>query len=174
MAKHSKIITRPWGHYREYARNQSCTVWRVEMKPGESGSLQSHAHFDEVWTLLDDGAEVQVGERVWRPKAFEEFSLVTGDQTVIGYPRGELPTHKDTLMLYHRGEKHGAWCSDRFSPCLAARNKTASIRQEAGCAAVAHGSSLLGRRIRLCFLRRLAIGMGEVRFQIGEVILRLC
>jgi mannose-6-phosphate isomerase len=78
MAERSKIMPRPWGRYREYARNEPCTVWLVEMNPGESGSLQTHAHFDELWTLLTDGAEVQVGDQVLHPKAFEEIYIPRG------------------------------------------------------------------------------------------------
>jgi mannose-1-phosphate guanylyltransferase/mannose-6-phosphate isomerase len=75
---YSKQIERPWGRFREYARNQACTVWMVEMRPGESGSLQSHQYFDELWILLDDGAEVRVGDRVVHPKAFEEIWIPRG------------------------------------------------------------------------------------------------
>jgi mannose-6-phosphate isomerase-like protein (cupin superfamily) len=88
MAEHAKQIDRPWGHCREYARNQSCTVWIVEMKPGESGSLQSHQHFDELWILLDHGAEVQVGERVWHPQAFEEVWIPRGTRHRLNNAHG--------------------------------------------------------------------------------------
>lgn len=91
MIRTSKEISRPWGHYREYARNEPCTVWLVEMKPGESGSLQSHEHFDELWTLLDDGAEVQVGERVLHPKAFEEVWIPRGTKHRLSNAHGTRP-----------------------------------------------------------------------------------
>ena len=91
MPEHSKKMERPWGHYREYARNEPCTVWLVEMRPGESGSLQSHQHFDELWTLLDDGAEVQVGERVWRPQAFEEVWIPRGTKHRLSNVHGTRP-----------------------------------------------------------------------------------
>lgn len=71
----AKIRRRPWGCYHEYARNQRCTVWLVEMKPGQSGSLQSHEHFDELWTMLTDGATVQIGDRVLHPKAFQQIYI---------------------------------------------------------------------------------------------------
>ena len=78
MERRPKLIERPWGNYLEYARNELCTVWIVEMKPGEEGSLQSHEHFDELWTMLTDGAEVQVGEKVCMAKAGEEFYIPRG------------------------------------------------------------------------------------------------
>lgn len=52
----------------------------------------------------------------WHSHPFEEFTLVADDDTVIGYPPGERPTQKNTLLMYHRGERHGAWCLARQSP----------------------------------------------------------
>lgn len=75
MADRPHIIERPWGRYKEYARNEPCTVWIVEMKPGEQGSLQTHENFDELWIMLTDGAEVQVGDDILQPKAFEEVYI---------------------------------------------------------------------------------------------------
>ncbi len=70
-----KIIERPWGNYSEFARNEPCTVWIVDMKPGEQGSLQSHQNFDEIWIMQNEGAEVQVGEKVFKPKVGEEVYI---------------------------------------------------------------------------------------------------
>ena len=78
MADRARVIERPWGRYREYARNEPCTVWIVEMTPGQQGSLQSHRHFDELWILLTDGAEVQLGDRVFTPQAGEEIFIPRG------------------------------------------------------------------------------------------------
>ncbi|MBD3266584.1 cupin domain-containing protein [bacterium] len=78
MFDRPRVIERPWGCYREYARNEPCTVWVVEMKPGEEGSLQSHNHFDELWIMLTDGAEVTVGETVLQPKPQEEIFIPRG------------------------------------------------------------------------------------------------
>ena len=75
MVERPRIIERPWGRYREYARNEPCTVWIVEMKPGEQGSLQSHRNFDELWIMLTDGAEVQVGDEVKEAHAGDEFFI---------------------------------------------------------------------------------------------------
>jgi mannose-1-phosphate guanylyltransferase/mannose-6-phosphate isomerase len=73
-----KIIERPWGRYKEYARNEPCTVWVVEMKPGETGSLQSHEKFDELWVMLSDGATVQVGDQIFNPRKGDEFFIPRG------------------------------------------------------------------------------------------------
>jgi hypothetical protein len=52
----------------------------------------------------------------WHSHAFEEFSLVTDDETVIGYPSGKRLTQKNTLLMYRAGERHGAWCLRRQAP----------------------------------------------------------
>jgi mannose-1-phosphate guanylyltransferase/mannose-6-phosphate isomerase len=78
MVDRPRIIERPWGRYKEYARNEPCTVWIVEMKPGEQGSLQTHENFDELWIMLTDGAEVRVADEVLKPKAFDEVFIPKG------------------------------------------------------------------------------------------------
>ena len=73
-----RIIERPWGRYREYARNEPCTVWIVEMKPGQAGSLQSHENFDELWIMLTDGGQVQVANEVRQVHAGDEIYIRRG------------------------------------------------------------------------------------------------
>ena len=75
MTNRPRIIERPWGRYREYARNEPCTVWIVEMKPSEQGSLQSHENFDELWIMLTDCGEVQVGDEVSKARAGDEIFI---------------------------------------------------------------------------------------------------
>jgi mannose-6-phosphate isomerase len=73
-----RIIERPWGRYREYARNEPCTVWIVEMKPGQAGSLQSHENFDELWIMLADGGQVQVANEVRQVHTGDEIYIRRG------------------------------------------------------------------------------------------------
>ena len=75
MTDRPRIIKRPWGQYREYARNEPCTVWIVEMKPGQTGSLQSHQNFDELWIMLTDGGQVQVADEVRQVRAGDEIFI---------------------------------------------------------------------------------------------------
>ena len=90
MKNRPLIIKRPWGIYREYARNEPCTVWIVEMNPGETGSLQTHENFDELWTMLTDGAEVQVGEEVYQAKKGDEFYIPRKTKHRLSNKGGEL------------------------------------------------------------------------------------
>lgn len=52
----------------------------------------------------------------WHSHPFEEFTLVTNDSCLIGYPPGWRETQASTLLHYHRGEKHGAWTSPKQRP----------------------------------------------------------
>lgn len=70
-------VERPWGAFKQYAHNQSCTVSLMTVLPGQRLSLQSHANRAELWIVIDDGAVVQVGddqrvcqagEEIWIPR----------------------------------------------------------------------------------------------------------
>jgi mannose-1-phosphate guanylyltransferase/mannose-6-phosphate isomerase len=91
MPDRPRVMERPWGRYREYARNEPCTVWMVEMAPGESGSLQSHEGFDELWVMLTDGAVVQVGDEVLHPRAYEEIFIARGTKHRLSSESGTRP-----------------------------------------------------------------------------------
>lgn len=91
MTTRPRIMERPWGRYREYARNEPCTVWIVEMKPGEQGSLQSHENFDELWIMLTDGGEVQFGDEIKETHAGDEIFIPR--QT-----KHRLANHGETLF----------------------------------------------------------------------------
>lgn len=45
----------------------------------------------------------------WHSHPFHEITLVTEDTATIRYAAGEIPVQPNTLLLYHRGERHGAW-----------------------------------------------------------------
>lgn len=45
----------------------------------------------------------------WHSHPFDEITLVTEDTTTIRYSPGEIRVQPNTLLLYHRGERHGAW-----------------------------------------------------------------
>jgi mannose-1-phosphate guanylyltransferase/mannose-6-phosphate isomerase len=57
-------VVRPWGSFMQYAFNRDCTVSLMTVNPGQRLSLQSHTGRAELWIVLDDGAQVQVGENV--------------------------------------------------------------------------------------------------------------
>ena len=66
-------VERPWGSFEQYAHNEDVTVSLMTVKPGQRLSLQAHTGRAELWIMLDDGAEVQIGDDTLRPRAGEEL-----------------------------------------------------------------------------------------------------
>ncbi len=67
------LVVRPWGSFKQYAHNRETTVSLMTVLPGERLSLQQHTGRAELWIVLDDGAQVQVGEDVFEPRAGDEI-----------------------------------------------------------------------------------------------------
>jgi len=67
-----KRVERPWGHFSQFAFNQDCTVSLMTVKPGQRLSLQSHTGRSELWIVLDDGAVIQVDDRIEEYRAGDE------------------------------------------------------------------------------------------------------
>jgi mannose-1-phosphate guanylyltransferase/mannose-6-phosphate isomerase len=61
------------------------------MKPGETGSLQSHQNFDELWIMLTDGGQVQVADEIRQVRAGDEIFIPRGT-------RHRLSNHGDELV----------------------------------------------------------------------------
>lgn len=75
---HTAHTDKPWGGFDELTLNEKTTVKILTINPGEALSLQSHAHRDEWWIVLDEAMRVVVGD--------QEKLLAHGDEVFI--PRG--------------------------------------------------------------------------------------
>ena len=69
----AELVVRPWGSFAQYAHNKETTVSLMTVNAGERLSLQSHTGRGELWIVLDDGAAVQVDEKILYPKAGDEI-----------------------------------------------------------------------------------------------------
>ena len=69
---------RPWGSFRRYADNETCTVKVIEVRPGEALSLQRHRHRDELWVALDAGLVVTIDDEVTVAERGQEFFVPRG------------------------------------------------------------------------------------------------
>lgn len=69
---------RPWGKFRRFPHEGISSVKIITVNPGGILSLQYHNKRDEFWVILDEGVEMTVGERVWRPFAGEEVWIPKG------------------------------------------------------------------------------------------------
>lgn len=69
---------RPWGKFRRFPHEGVSSIKIITVNPGGLLSLQYHNKRDEFWVILDDGVEMTVGDRVWRPAAGEEIWIPKG------------------------------------------------------------------------------------------------
>lgn len=74
------LTTRPWGSFKQYAFNEETTVSLMTVTPGMRLSLQSHTGRAELWIILDEGCEVQVGEEILHPHAGDEIWIPANTQ----------------------------------------------------------------------------------------------
>jgi len=77
------ILEKSWGLIKEYTLNQMSTVKMIVVSAGESTSIHYHNLRDDMWVILDDGLEVQVGDQVHHPRAGDEFVINAGTRHSI-------------------------------------------------------------------------------------------
>jgi mannose-6-phosphate isomerase len=66
---------RPWGKFRVFPHEDAGSLKIITVNPGGILSLQYHHHRDEFWVVLDDGLEMTLGDRVWKPQTGEEIYI---------------------------------------------------------------------------------------------------
>lgn len=80
------IVTRPWGSFKQYAHNQPVTVSLMTCLPGQRLSLQSHTGRAELWIVLDDGAQIQVGDNVSQYNTGDEVWIPANERHRLACP----------------------------------------------------------------------------------------
>lgn len=66
---------RPWGKFRSFPHKMASSIKIITVNPGGSLSLQYHNHRSEFWVVLDEGLEVSIGDRIWKPQKNEEIFI---------------------------------------------------------------------------------------------------
>ena len=61
-------VEKPWGKFEQYTHNALSTVKIITVQPGGVLSLQYHHRRDELWVVLDSGAQIQLGDIDIRPR----------------------------------------------------------------------------------------------------------
>lgn len=56
--------TRPWGRWEVLATGEGFIIKKIDVKPGEILSLQSHEHRSEHWTVIEGNAQVTLEEEL--------------------------------------------------------------------------------------------------------------
>jgi len=69
---------RPWGRFRSFPHEEASSIKIITVDPGGELSLQYHERRSEFWVVLDEGLEITVGERTWRPRLREEIFIPAG------------------------------------------------------------------------------------------------
>jgi mannose-6-phosphate isomerase len=77
---------RPWGGFRQYTCNEPTTVKVLSIAAGQRLSLQRHTHRDELWIVMDEGLEIQVGTATWTAIRGEEVFIPRGTVHRVGAP----------------------------------------------------------------------------------------
>lgn len=60
--KIEKDFKRPWGGFIKFIDNKPCTVKILQLKKGESLSLQSHKLREEFWYLISGRIRITIGK----------------------------------------------------------------------------------------------------------------
>jgi mannose-6-phosphate isomerase len=68
-------VEKPWGKFEQYTHNMLSTVKIITVLPGGALSLQYHHRRDELWVVLDDGAQIEVGDRVIQPRVGDKVFI---------------------------------------------------------------------------------------------------
>jgi len=103
------IVEKPWGKVTTYALNQPSSVRVITIDPGQETSEHYHQLRDEMWTVLDEGLRVQIGNRVVDARPGDEFVVSSEEPhriTNTGDRRGRVleiaygyTTEDDVLRL---------------------------------------------------------------------------
>lgn len=78
------VDERPWGRFERYTLNQPSTVKVITVEPGHRLSLQRHERRDELWTVLDEGVEVEIDGVTWAPEVGEKVWIPRGTLHRVG------------------------------------------------------------------------------------------
>jgi len=81
---------RPWGGFIKFIDNKPCTVKILEIKKGESLSLQSHKLREEFWYVISGRIEAISGIRVnkLKSKILEEGEFVRIHKKILHRAKG--------------------------------------------------------------------------------------
>ena len=81
---------RPWGMYEVLAEGEGYKVKRIEVKPGQRLSLQSHEKRSEHWVVVTGTALVTVGEQEITLRVNQHLIIPTQTKHRVANP-GDAP-----------------------------------------------------------------------------------
>lgn len=99
--KMHRTVYRPWGSYTILEEGECFKIKRIEVKPGESLSLQMHYHRSEHWIVVSGMAEVINGDKT--------FYIQTNESTYIPAGHKHRLTNPGKLALVMIEVQSGAY-----------------------------------------------------------------
>lgn len=102
--KMHRTVHRPWGSYTILEEGECFKIKRIEVKPGESLSLQMHYHRSEHWIVVSGMAQVVNGEK--------EFFIQTNESTYIPAGHKHRLTNPGKLPLVMIEVQSGAYLGE--------------------------------------------------------------
>ena len=75
-----KTVQKPWGSYTVLDEGKGFLLKRIEVDPGESLSLQSHAHRSEHWLVVAGTATVQLDSQSLQLKPTQSIEIPKGSK----------------------------------------------------------------------------------------------
>lgn len=84
--KHHLTVHRPWGTYTVLEEDPQYKIKRIEVKPGESLSLQMHHHRSEHWIVVSGIAKVVNGDQAFFVRTNESTYIPAGHKHRLENP----------------------------------------------------------------------------------------
>src|SRR5207249_7594687 len=87
------IVDKPWGRVSTYSLNQPSSVRVIMVEPGHETSEHYHRLRDELWIVLDEGLQIQIGNKVVDARPGDEFVVGSEEPhriTNTGSKRGRV------------------------------------------------------------------------------------
>jgi len=66
---------RPWGKFCSFPLKDASSIKILTVNPSGSLSLQYHTSRSEFWIVLDEGLEITIGDKIWKPHKNEEIFI---------------------------------------------------------------------------------------------------
>lgn len=91
LIKIEKDFKRPWGGFIKFIDNKPCTVKILQIKKGESLSLQSHKLREEFWYLISGKIKVTIGKNLKKlqKKILKEGEFIKIPKKVLHRAEGQ-------------------------------------------------------------------------------------
>lgn len=91
IKKMSKLVTRPWGTYKNILEEEYTKVKKIVINPGESPSYQYHFKRSEVWVIVKGSGEVKINGAIFNIKKGEVINIpVEATHTITNTGDDEL------------------------------------------------------------------------------------